>query len=550
MTGPFIAHETVLKCSTCSRAYGSETLLQMVPGRCNVAFDIMVHAGQALFRRHRTLNEVQAELMLRNVRLCTSQIDHLGRKFIACLALGHRQATPRIRQKMQFQGGYVLHIDATHEADAPALMTGMDSLSQFVLANVKIPSENAAQISSFLRDIQRAYGKPAACVHDMGTGICKAVAETFPGVADFICHFHFLRDIGKDFLEPSYNRLRIALRKHALSTELSLLVRQMRQLLLDQNLELAPLAKAFTTSQPLESSAHLALISAYSMGLWVLYGKQSGNGYGFPFDRPLLYFARRLLYLDQRLPEILQLLPGIENRESSSLFKLVQKISKSAGDPEIQQAVKELGWRVNIFDSLRKSMRIAPVDGKAGLNDDGTPEKMSSIRRRVESFRSKLKHDRALANDALCLKMGQQIDKYAEKLFADPVTVVTSEGKVKIYPQRTNNILEQFFRGLRRGQRRKTGNNSLRRTLQTMIADTPLVKNLDNPEYMKMLLNGHSGLEELFASMETQSILENVNPKGDSDRILPGFRSIVKDPSLPELVVQLLANTAQSAKSN
>jgi hypothetical protein len=37
----------------------------------------------------------------------------------------------------------------------------------------------------------------------MGKGICKATAKVFPGTPDFICHFYFLRDIGKDFLEPA-----------------------------------------------------------------------------------------------------------------------------------------------------------------------------------------------------------------------------------------------------------------------------------------------------------------------------------------------------------
>ncbi len=106
----------------------------ILPSRCNVVFDILVFVVQALFRRHRNIKEVQAELRSCNVQLCASEIDYL--------ALAHRQATPRIRQKMEMAGGYILHLDATHETDAPALMSGMDSLSQFVLANVKIPSEN------------------------------------------------------------------------------------------------------------------------------------------------------------------------------------------------------------------------------------------------------------------------------------------------------------------------------------------------------------------------------------------------------------------------
>lgn len=47
----------------------------------------------------------------------------------------------------------------------------------------------------------------------MLSGIGKAVATVFPGIRDFICHFHFLRDIGKDYLEPAYARLRKGLRR-------------------------------------------------------------------------------------------------------------------------------------------------------------------------------------------------------------------------------------------------------------------------------------------------------------------------------------------------
>jgi len=75
--------------------------------------------------------------------------------------------------------------------------------------------------------------------------------------------------------------------------------------------------------------------------------------------------------------------------------------------------------------------------------------------------------------DALSGKMAEQIDKYGDKPFADPIEVDTPSGKSIIYPQRTNNILEQFFRGIRRKHRRKTGNNSMQRVLQTVLSDTP-----------------------------------------------------------------------------
>ena len=90
---------------------------------------------------------------------------------------------------MKHKGGYILH---NTRGDAPALMTGLDSLSKIVLANIKIPSESSDHIIPFLKDIKDAYGTARACVHDMGHGICKAVKRGVSrSVPDYICHFHF-----------------------------------------------------------------------------------------------------------------------------------------------------------------------------------------------------------------------------------------------------------------------------------------------------------------------------------------------------------------------
>jgi len=93
------------------------------------------------------------------------------------LARAHREATVRICEAMTRAGGYILHLDATHAGNAPALMTGLDGLSKIVLANVKIPTEHTEHIVPFLKEIKEAYGTPIACVHDMGVGICKGVSD-------------------------------------------------------------------------------------------------------------------------------------------------------------------------------------------------------------------------------------------------------------------------------------------------------------------------------------------------------------------------------------
>jgi len=539
MTGPVIAHETVTQCPSCGKVFGSDALLRLVPARSNVAYDVMVFVGRSLYQHHKTTDETRAELAARNVFLCPSEINYLGRKFVLYLARSHRQAIPRIRETMALAGGYMLHLDATHSGDAPALMTGLDSLSKIVLANIKIPSEHADHIVPFLKEIKESYGTPRACVHDMGYGICKAVKEVFPSVPDFICHFHFLRDIGKDFLDPAYRKLRNRLRTHSISSKLCALVRETRQAACKQASNPIGLAKAILNAE--QTPPLLPLLSAYGLALWALHGKHSGGGYGFPFDRPLLSFAERLTELDRQMPRLLNLSKNDEPNNIQYLYKLYWAASEVAEDPSFKNLVDELQWRSRIFDSLRTAMRIA-LPGGSGLNDDGTTQAISTIREGVMAFRTRIDQDRTLASDPLCLNMVKQINKYLDKLFNNPIVVDTPEGTVTLYPQRTNNILEQFFRALNRGNRRKTGNNSMQRMLKNMLVDTPLVKNLDNPDYMALLLNDKADLEELFASMDPFFLPKEFELQTGVDRILPGFRKIIKLPALPEHMIRLAAN--------
>jgi hypothetical protein len=180
-------------------------------------------------------------------------------------------------------------------------------------------------------------------------------------------------------------------------------------------------------------------------------------------------------------------------------YKLYWAAAEAAEDPEIKSLIEEIRWRSATFDSLRNAMRIALPGGTNGLNDEGSTN-IISIREGVMKFRKSLEQNEQLASDPLCGKMGEQIDKYLDQLFNDPIMVDTPSGSVVLHPQRTNNILEHFFRELSRENRRKTGNNSKQRMLKNMLADTPLVKNLANPDYMSLLLNGKTDLEQLFAS--------------------------------------------------
>ena len=129
--------------------------------------------------------------------------------------------------------------------------------------------------------------------------------------------------------------------------------------------------------------------------------------------------------------------------------------------------------------------------------------------------------------------MLEQLDKYWIKLFADPLPVVTPEGILYIQPQRTNNILERFFRGEKRRGRKKSGMASLSKVLKTALADTPLVQNLKNSEYMEIILNGCSSLAERFSQINTYLVQKEMeNAKNSNERILPAIRKLIRDSDL------------------
>ena len=72
-----------------------------------------------------------------------------------------------------------------------------------------------------------------------------------------------------------------------------------------------------------------------------------------------------------------------------------------------------------------------------------------------------------------------------------------------------------------------------------MLADTPLVKNLSNPDYMSILLDGKSNLEERFAEIEMNGGAYDTKLVIGTENILPGFRSLANLPELPKLIAQL-----------
>ena len=233
------------------------------------------------------------------------------------------------------------------------------------------------------------------------------------------------------------------------------------------------------------------------------------------------------------------------SRDNIPLLKLSCELEKVGADAELRQMLVAIDVKIQVFDQLRRAMRIAEKDKTAGLNSGSEQTAMGPIQKAVKKFRHKVTSRADYHSNSGWKTMIAQIDKYWDKLFADPITVGSANGRLLIQPQRTNNIMERFFRDIRRAARRKSGHNSISRFLQSMIAETPLVRNLDNPAYLKVLLNGHANLEEYFAHIDVDAVRQEMDAAQQSpERVPRKIRELIAVPAFPDALSRLFRKTA------
>jgi hypothetical protein len=417
-------------------------------------------------------------------------------------------------------------------------MSGVDSIMQIILGNAKMRSEKSDTIIPFLHDIKDLFGQPLALVHDMSAAIIKAVGKVFPNTLDFICHFHFLRDIGKDLLEKEYGHIRKRLTHHGIT---SILYRRMHSLKSKVNDKWQLIDFVKSDQQPplqyKELIEHMPIFEAFSLIYWALDGKKQGNGYGFPFDRPHFEFVKRLKTIHDKLGRFRKIQLRGTFKDNVVLHKIYFDINPVINDKSLWKSVEALEEEIKTFENLREVLRIAPVTSKKGLNDDGLAACASTIKDGVKKFKKKITNANGYKKNKLHREMIKQINKYWQKLFADPIKVQTPEGTKLIQPQRTNNLAERNFRDLKRGYRKKTGNGSLGKILRSMMANTPLVKNLKNENYMKILLNGKSNLEDLFSEIDAAQIRNELKLAQNTFEKIPAkFKKLVGKADYPDIL--------------
>jgi len=180
---------------------GSEALSRLVEPHQRYAYDLVVHVGLARYLRGKQRQEIRAELHQgHGLTLCEASISTLCDRFLVYLEALHLAQAPELRRVME--DGYPLHLDATCERGKGGLFVCMDGWRGWVLMAARILSEHENHLRPWVEKTAALFGDPIATVRDMGEGMGKAVSPLHArGVADLICHYHFLGAVGKKLFE-------------------------------------------------------------------------------------------------------------------------------------------------------------------------------------------------------------------------------------------------------------------------------------------------------------------------------------------------------------
>ena len=482
---------------------------------------MIVEIGRLRFLQSRQVVEIQLMLLERHsIEISTSEIEHLINRFLFYLAAVHQENNHLLQEYIEMQGGYILHIDATCEGDSPKLVLSLDAVSGFVLYSAKVKSENKDDLIGFLQEIKNRIGFPHAVVSDMGEGIKGAVNAVFGDIAHFICHFHFLKIIGSMLFEKEHIAIRNALSKAGISGSLKKMRGRLGKNF--KNISISDIEIFLTQPEKFGKTPIASQLTTYYLILSILDHGADGDGYGFPFDQTYLNFYNRLNDAYIMIKEVTSFYSKTTQNDRI-VWKLYHMIKDVVEDAALKKTVAQYEIKLSVFSDLREAFGTIPRSVNNGLTQ---MKKLTShkehkkIKNAVQNFLKELEKKAKKENERhLCdvfNKVINKINEYGKKLFADPLVVEIKDKKRTFFIHRTNNVVEQLFRWLNYGFRRIHGNHSVRRNLENIPEQLPLVENLKNPDYMKLFFGEEINIAKKFSEIDVEIIREmeiNHHPK-------------------------------------
>jgi len=513
--------ETIKACRSCDSqgTWHSKVPALVAPPKHVFAYDVMVFAGEQKFLFSQTLKTIR-ETLLKDygLRVSRSILSLYIQEFCCrfeCLHYAKLATLGRWIKKHQL--GYMLHVDCSSEQKSDTVFVCYDRTSEIALVSEKIPSERLPFLVPILKKVRRRLGDPISTMSDLGIAILKALEKVFPNVERRICHFHFLRDVGKDILGSSYDTVRMRLNESKINAELNAIERD----ILSINSAPRPSAESLikgegpflrrcTRRQYAEAEPLLVLRFVRSCRK-----VRASTGFGYPFDLPWVRYAEELCRQAVELDACLHVLQ--ERRITPVFLKRIGSVLSpflpgGALRNELDPVVHQCLIREKQFAELRRVMRLwlpasagAPLSAKYGVTSRNEIVKFNGD---LQRYRQRLRR-KVSSRGQLFRKEGYRVilhhlEKYWGSLLLHPSLWRALQCQVI---DRTNNLAESGHRDGKHSLRKACGRPRIDREFSDYGVYLPVISNLKNRRYVEWVLGEHDNLALEFAQLDEAEVV-------------------------------------------
>lgn len=523
--GCFNTHERVLFCPAgCRYPNGTlvtrraESMNDLVPIGANYGYDLEVFIGMERFIRHRQREEIRNTLESEyGISISNGEISEMAKRFLSHVEALHAGHVREIKSALLKDGGYPLHIDATTEDGKGTLLVVYAGWRGWVLGAWKIPSERADAIAPRITEICEKFGEPCAIVRDLGQTMASAVEEAADKMVCrprvLACHFHFLRDIGKDLLSDDHDYLRKLIRSLYVRENIRVVVRELRKKV--ETDDISYLYKEFDTwididKVPILPGGEFGISIVRALGQWILDYSHDGKHLGFPFDRPHLDFYQRCRTVNKSIKIFLGQM-RFDRNVDRALERLAKAISPILDNITARKTIHELEARADLFDSFRAIFRL-----EGQIPDEVNPNYISSVnkfeinmKKQVDDFIQQLKTRYDASNTGEDEKLSIKIildhlERHGKYLWGHLVKLSEKAGGGIRLVDRTNNVLENFFHKMKHHERRRSGRKILTQDFENIPPAATLVMNYTRPDYIQMTCGTLDNLPLCFSRIDKE----------------------------------------------
>ena len=477
-----------------------ELKLIVAPGM-TFAYDTILFVTVLRYVHLMQREEIQAKILRDHYfKISTGSISELSLMGLAYLEQCHFAEAKKLAE-WYGKGCFIIHLDGTNEGGMYTHFVVREGIRGNVLYAEKIVSESEDHIKPVLRKVKRYFGVPDAVVSDMSAPIGKAVEAVFKGVPHRLCHYHFLKAIGKSLLSGKHDPLMIS-------------VKRMKEMLSVQRQELRTQLDSLRKRKSREDCWWLISLIDYIKDY-----QKDLNGEGFPFDLTGLAFYNRCETAFNMMEKIFDDPAGnIAGEVCITMSFIRNRIQEFLDYSHISQ-LKNLNA---IFSELRDILHPQVETEKEKiplnwgmLNSDiqivDIAEKLEKLRQRAEK-KVKTKLSPYLMKAWKTVK--NRLRKYQGKL--DPV--IEFKGGKFILP-RTNNLCETGFRDCKRKARRTTGLRHLSSHMDNLPPQYFYTFNLNDQEYIKTVF-GDGEICDSFHKIDKNEVQTTVK-KMKTQRLSP-----------------------------